>query len=53
MKQQEFQYLNPLSDNKKEIVLGAKIEHLNEKEILDKYGDFLTEEQKISLSIKK
>mgnify|MGYP003443207894 CR=1 FL=1 len=51
MEEAKIKYLDPLTDNQKEEILSVKIEHLTPKEILDKYGDILTEKQKIALGI--
>lgn len=42
----EFKYLEPLTDKEKELLFNSKIERLTPKEILDRYGDVLTEEEK-------
>jgi|694.fasta_scaffold31260_15 hypothetical protein len=47
----KLKYLDPLTDKQKEAIFGVKIEHLTPKEILEKYGDILTKEQKIALGI--
>ena len=46
-----LKHLPPLTDKQKEVLFGVGIEHLTPKEILDKYGDMLTDEQKNVLGI--
>lgn len=53
MEELNIKYLDPLTDKQKEAIFGVKIERLTPKEILEKYGDMLTEEQKIALGIKE
>lgn len=40
---------DPLTDKQRDVLYGSKIERLTVKEILEKYGEVLTEEQKIAL----
>jgi len=40
-----IKYLKPLSDNQKEVIFDVNIERLTPREILEKYGDRLTEDQ--------
>lgn len=47
----KIKYLDPLTDEQKEAIFDVKIEYLTPKEILEKYGDLLTKEQKIALGI--
>lgn len=49
MKNSDLKYLDPLNDEQKEAVFNVKIENLTPKDVLEKYGDILTEEQKIKL----
>ena len=51
MEELNIKYPDPLTDKQKEAIFGVKIEHLTPKEIIEKYGDILTEEQKIALGI--
>lgn len=53
MEEPKIKYIYPLTDKQKEVIFDVKIEYLTPKEILEKYGYVLTEEQKIALGIVK
>lgn len=50
MSEMEIKYLNPLTDKQKELLFGCKIENLTPKELFEKYGHLLSDEEKKLLS---
>lgn len=50
---EDIRYINPLSDKEKELRFGVRIENISHKEVEEKYGYLLTDEQKRILGINK
>lgn len=50
MKESNIKILNPLTDKEKEVIYGLEIKHLKPEEVLDVYGDILTEREKKKIS---
>lgn len=47
----EVHRLDPLTDKQKEMLFNSQIKYMTKEEIIEKYGDILTEEQEYQLKM--